>query len=365
MSSVNPIGRGLQDLDSRRLAAYDAEDDEFDIEPDDDGLDIDQRISKTPQKDLGLMLALSATRDNRRLRSYTAFLDEPNVLATYRPTFTASPLMDATTARVFCHFITASAPTLSIFERYPANPSVMFTGAPVPTSQQALWTYTLPMMALSNQGLLHAMLALASLHIATLQGAPLTSSLKHYHFALRRVAKAVSTPSKRTEIATVAATLLLGHYEATTAEHSKWNSHLAGVRQLLMETDFKGMTKRIQHHGIRRASPTKTGGWPNPASATSRQPHPNYPHNMYPSKEEGADEALVNALMGWKARADGHSDVVDDRWDFPQPPISERDVDSYNIRSDLFWWFCKHDVYQSVIGGNRLLYGFHLKGGRE
>ena len=157
------------------------------------------------------MLALSGK--TRNLRSYHAFLDKPNILATYIPRFSASPLMDAGTARIFCHFVTATGPLLSAYGRNPVNPSLIFSGQPVPKSQQALWTYTLPTLALSNQGLLHAILALASLQIARLQEAPLTVPIKHYQFALRRVAKAVATPTKRASIPTLAATLLLGHFE--------------------------------------------------------------------------------------------------------------------------------------------------------
>jgi hypothetical protein len=69
--------------------------------------------------------------------------------------------------------------TLSIYERNPRNPASLFEG-PTPPSQQSLWTYILPLKALNHQGLLHAMLALASLHIARLQRASVTPSYKHY-----------------------------------------------------------------------------------------------------------------------------------------------------------------------------------------
>ena len=103
----------------------------------------------------------------------------------------------------------------------------------------------MPMKALHHQGLLHAMLALASLHIAKLQKSSATPSLKHYHYALRKVAKSLGNPAKRHDIATLGATLLLGCYDVTTAEHNKWNSHLAGAKQLIVETDFVNTAKRI------------------------------------------------------------------------------------------------------------------------
>ena len=329
----------------------DGDDDYYDVESDEDAVPNPPYIATTPQNDLGLLLALSASQDDRAIRSYTAFLHHSNILSTYQPTFTASPLMDATTARIFCHFITATGPSLSIFERHPMNPSVMFTGRPVPKSQQALWTYTLPMLALSNQGLLHAMLALASLHISKLQSTPPTSSLKHYHFALRRVSKAVATPSKRTDIATIAATLVLGHYEASTAEHSKWNSHLAGARQLLMEIDFKGMTKHIKDEKARREA--RYGSWQDPYnSLTQKGQLP----ELYTSKEDEIDETIVSSIMGWKVRYDEFGRVVEDEQGDPMNvSITEKDIENHHVYTDLFWFYCKLDVYQCLISGNRLL----------
>lgn len=331
-------------------AVDDPEDDFFDVDSDREFGTTSSHLGDTPRSDLGLMLALSASQDDRSLRSITNFLDTPNVLATYQPTYTASPLMDPQTARVFCHFVTATAPSMSIFERHPTNPSVMFTGAPVPSSQQALWTYTLPMMALSHQGLLHAMLALASLHIAKLQQTSAAPSLKHYHFALKRVAKAVGLPSKRMGIATLAATLLLGFYEATTAEHNKWNSHLAGARQLVMEIDFAGTTQQIKE----QTSQTQASKY-----------HSDY--NSYQQQYSGRrsssdisldlDSSLISTLMGWKSNVDQYGRIIDlnASTEPRKNALTPKDIEIYQTQRDLFWWYCKQDVYQSALSGNGLL----------
>ena len=321
------------------------DDDLFDVESDEEVVEVISHNATTPQNDVGLMLTLAVNQGDCSVRSYTTFLDVPNgVLSSYQPTFTASPLRDSTTARVFCHFITATGPSLSIFERHPINPSVIFTGAPVQASQQSLWTYTLPMKALSSQALLHAMLALASLHIASLQRAPPTASLRHYHYALRRLTKALANPSKRTDIATIAATLILGHYEATSAEHSKWNKHLAGARQLLMEVDFKGMTKNIKDREVDIWTT-----WQSPSS-TSKS-YDNF-HSGFNSSPEDVSEYFVGRLMGEK-NMDRH-ESKDFQWPSTSP-ITDDDMENHKILSDLFWWYAKQDVYQSVISGNRLL----------
>src|SRR5438045_8326384 len=112
-------------------------------------------------------------------------------------------------------------------------------------SQQEDYSNKFPAMVFHNEGLLHAMLAISSLHIAKLQGSSVYLSYKHYHLAMRRVSRSVRSPTKRRDLATLAATLLLGFYEVMAAEHNKWNSHLLGAKQLVMDIDFEDMTRYI------------------------------------------------------------------------------------------------------------------------
>lgn len=124
-------------------------DDPFDVSDEDtdadDGPDNWQNLppdSHTRNSDLGTIVALQAGHVNHdlTLRSITSFIDRPNMLATYIPSLRSSPLNDTMTARIFCHFINVIGPTISMFERHPANPSLMFQGHPIPTSQQHIWT---------------------------------------------------------------------------------------------------------------------------------------------------------------------------------------------------------------------------------
>ena len=327
----------------------------YDVTSDEEQGDTDFTMADAPTNNLGLMLALSANQSGRGFRSLTNFLNEPNVLATYQPSWSASPLMDPQIARIFCHFVTATAPTLSLHNRHPTNPSVMFTGNPVPAFQRSLFTYTLPMMALRNQGLLHAQLALASLHIAKLQQTSAAPSLKHYHYALRRVAKAVGHPTKRREIATLAATLLLGFFEVTTAEHNKWNSHLAGARELILEIDFAGMTKRINAYKAEMDMLKKGGMYDY-----------NYEHRYENRRrmsfdilrtDRDIDENLVTILMGYRTRYNeyGHITEINEPPSHYHLPLTPKDVENFEIQCDLYWWYAKQDMYQSLLSGNRLL----------
>ena len=336
------------------------EDDYFDVESDEEDFISKPYITGTTSYDLGAMVAITADQGQGRIRSMTNFLNEPNILATYFPSYAASPLRDPQTARVFCHFITATAPTLSVCERHPSNPALMFSGKPVPWSQRALWSYTLPMRALTHQGLLHAMLALASLHIAKLQQTSSTPSLKHYHYALRRVAKALGNQQKRRDVATLAATQLLGFYEVTTAEHNKWNSHLAGARELIMEIDFARMAKRIEAHRQQQeeAEARLKLEMQHGVANTYWHEYAQGALDGFPTRvDRQLDERLISTIMGWGTRYDQLGQITDegDPAFQTESPLTAHDIENFEIQCELFWWYVKHDIYQSIISGNRLL----------
>lgn len=332
----------------------DGDDDYWDANSEDEINESYARVAEAAPSDLGLMVAISANRIDRGTPSFHSALSDQNILSAYYPAYAASPLLDPQTARIFCHFVTTTGPTLSIYERHPSNPSALFTGHPVPISQRSLWTYTLPMRALSHQGLLHAILALSASHIAKLQRTSPTASLKHYHYALRRVAKALSQPANRRDVSILAATLLLGFYEVTTAELNKWNSHLAGARQLILDIDFAGMGKRIAAH--KAASSQNTG---------YREFNHVYEH-PYPGREFRPDapmqndseinQELVSAIMGWQIPYDQQGVILDGREpEMGYKPVASKESEEFEIQCDLFWWFCKQDMYQSMVSGNRLL----------
>ncbi len=129
----------------------DEDDDPYDVSDEDDDDDVDDydpgqwhpdNDAHLRDNDLGVLIALQARQDNRNLhlRSMTSFINSPNMLATYTPSPKSSPLEDPVAARIFCHFVNVTAPCISLFERHPANPSLIFQGWPIPTSQQHIWT---------------------------------------------------------------------------------------------------------------------------------------------------------------------------------------------------------------------------------
>ncbi len=349
-------------------AAVEVEDDDyFDVDVTED-MDVDVNQALAPgsdsQREFGTMLALHrANTDDMSVRRYDAFLYE-GILDFYRPERVASPLKNPKTARVFAHFIHATGPSLSIFERNPRNTSALFSETPVPSSQQSLWTYTLPMMALHHQGLLHAMLALASLHIARLQGGSVTPSFKHYAYALKRIHHCVGHPHKRHLVSTVAASLLLGYYEVITGDQLKWSSHLLGAKQLIVEIDFAGMAKeykrakaaeQAQLAAAERAAYEQISGSEvigisnNPFVMAEKPPAVN---------SASVDEVLVSTLVGRKVRYDEFGRVMDDSASTKRaynPKLETFDAAKFEVLQDLYWFYCKQDMYQSLLGGDSLL----------
>jgi len=75
------------------------------------------------------------------LRTFANFATE-NVLASYFPSSSNSPLNDTRTASIFWYFVNVTGPTMSLFERHPVNPSPIFEGKPVAKSSQHTWTCT-------------------------------------------------------------------------------------------------------------------------------------------------------------------------------------------------------------------------------
>ncbi|KAF2774355.1 hypothetical protein EJ03DRAFT_346967 [Teratosphaeria nubilosa] len=328
------------------------DDDYYDVDSDEE-MDIDTtaliRTDDDRQRTFsGILHGNHIPVEELQMRRYDTFIYN-NMLDTYNVEEHASPLRNPATARVFAHFIAVTGPSLSIFERQPRNTSVLFTEGTIPFSQQGLWTYTMPMAALHHQGLLHAMLAIASLHIARLKGASATPSMQHYAWALKKIHHSVGHPKKRLKLTTIAASMLLGFYEIMTADHMKWNTHLSGTSRLFIETDFARMTQQYRRLKQDRVARQQLGRRRRSDSFSS-----------YSIRDElldqipDIDERIVSELVGREVRYGDHGQV--------EPPASslpaELDLSKFEMLKDLYWWYCKQDVYQSIVSGNPLLMDF-------
>lgn len=293
----------------------------------------------------------TANRSELSLQSLAAHLNGRNILASYRPTLDSTPLNDPKAAKIFVHFIHSIGPFLSVFERHPVDFPIVL-GASVPAAQQGLWTYTLPFEALEHQALLQAMLAISSLHISFLQQAPQTISLKHYHYALKRVGSAVGLPTRRSQYGTLAATLLLGYYEVVAADHTKWNSHVAGSAQLVREIDYAGLTRDLRAH--RRRMQAQRGHMA-PDLWLGNSPHAVLEDDPFAEKEESIDENLIGTIFGGTVDYDEYGQVENDSDQPCLKHFTQKDIENFRIQCDLYWWYCKQDTIQSIISGNQLL----------
>ena len=150
------VAGGQYEMEEDDNDPYDVSDEDINMEEceyDDDGNwqgDIQEKHLK--DNDLGVVAAMQARQENLdlRLRTFTSLIDRPNMLATYTPSPQATPLNDSMTARLFCHFINVTGPSISMFERHPANPSLIFQGQPVSKSQQHIWTCKLSLVGYTN-----------------------------------------------------------------------------------------------------------------------------------------------------------------------------------------------------------------------
>lgn len=197
------------------------------------------------------------------------------------------------------------------------------------------------------------MLAVASLHIAKLQNGPITASMKHYAFGLRKVAKALSLHNRRRHPATLAAAMLLAFYECWCADHQKWSNHLLGARMLLQEIDFASMTKHISSLKSKQRREVRDRGM----QAQQRGFEAIADHSRQYQVSEDVNENIVSMLMGKKLKYDQFGRILEES--IPDDDVSkdytERDMEIYETQRDLFWWYCKQDAYQSILGGGRLL----------
>ncbi|KAK9372864.1 fungal-specific transcription factor domain-containing protein [Lipomyces chichibuensis] len=180
----------------------------------------------------------------------------PNeTLTTYRPGPMKSPLMHADAQRMFRHFVHVLAHQISLFERHAPRPELI-TVRRMKHSSTNLWTYDIPMMALTCPSLLHAILALSALHISGMSGVSSAAgashqhaSLLHYHLAIRRLARALHDRRTNlygaTDLPVFAASLVLAFYETTIGEHDNWARHLHGASDLIQSFDKRSFIEDL------------------------------------------------------------------------------------------------------------------------
>lgn len=278
-----------------------------------------------------------------------ARLRQRGVVKTLNQSSVLSPLLDERNERVFKHFVDVLAPCMSIFERPALDPWA--------SPPRTLWSYVLPSAAMSNPALAHAILAISGLHIAKLQQSAESLALKHVTYAARRVGRLLSLPQRRHDVTTLATVLVLGFYEVLGADHSRWNLHLAGATKLVTEHDLAGLTYRARRSRSRAKqilTSYSAQGLPIEASQLGIAP------SLLDGVAWNLDQKIVSDLTGLSIDYDNIRSHTTNENEFFQP-MTEPEVATYRTKMDLWWWFCKQDMFQSLVSGERLLMPYHLR----
>jgi hypothetical protein len=122
-------------------------DDDASMADSDDGAHAAAQIGHLESNDLGIVIAkrMGGQVDTfgTQMRTFSSFADV-NILSTYFPSSTNSPLNDTQTAHIFYYYVHATGPIMSLYERHPFDPSPMFQGQPVPKARQHIWTCESP-----------------------------------------------------------------------------------------------------------------------------------------------------------------------------------------------------------------------------
>ena len=149
--------------------------------------------------------------------------------------------------------------------------------------------------------------------------------------------------------------MLLAFYEVWCADHQKWTNHLLGARMLVREIDFAGTTKYIKSMKRRQRQEEEYRRSHQIQKYEKTIIHDNgfQPSNV----ADDVNENIIAILMGKQLRYDQFGQVIDENFtDAGENKVyTERDLEIYETQRDLFWWYCKQDVYQSILGGSKLL----------
>ncbi|KAK0391065.1 hypothetical protein NLU13_0567 [Sarocladium strictum] len=270
----------------------------------------------------------------------------PNILSVYMGSPHLSIFQSAELRRVFRQFIETTGPAISLYERPPYR-------CPEGAGDYSLWSYTLPANALKHPSLLHAILALGSLQYSNLRGQSTWTAMKQYHLSIRRLSKNLSNPAGRTRISTLAATLLLGYFEVYQSEHASWCNHLFGASILLSEMPIVDMTRRCLAAKRLRSTSQFEGNF-NPADPFG------FPQPPNAKALDELDYELLSDLTGAHITAEQYGLADGQPVDDAILATTDKDIENYETLRDLVWWYNKLDVYQSFLGGSKLLRAYDL-----
>lgn len=258
----------------------------------------------------------------------------------------SSPLLEEKSQQIFRHFVTVTGPCMGTFERhdYPLS-----NGLP-----KIFWTHELPTLAFQHVALAHAVLAVGAMHMSRLGLCSESIALKHFTYACRRVGKSLGEPQARLEVSTLATVLLLGYYEVMGGDHSRWSLHLSGAANLVMEHNYAVIMKSVRRTKmLYKADIAQVCAQGKTTLEAGCLPCDSLPQLL---NDDGwrVSEHLVSRLTGFVV--DYNTQVQPNfEWETTLPRLDQTRVQNWITQMELYWWYCKQDIFQSMLSGEPLL----------
>lgn len=292
--------------------------------------------------------------------------------------------LDDFKSMLFRHFVQVTGPCISMYERLPCNNVAIEQLCPDPHRLGPnLWSRelspiwcpvyiliqgadTFPLLSQGHPALQRAILAIAGLQLAKLQGSNSVFALKQYQLAINRLRKNARTPTRIRQPASLAASLLLAYFDVWKSDHAEWSTQLFAARVIFHYLGLRKMSHRCLRAKLKRQKKAE--------EETRRSMGSFFPTSSFNIKH-GNDAQYINFDLlqtitgfpvlpedygvgeGFDADPDytvGSSNARESR---PRglDHVTDKEIREYENLRDLFWWYCKMDVYQSMLGATRLL----------
>ena len=162
--------------------------------------------------------------------------------------------------------------------------------------------------------------------------------MQRYVWAFKHVHYCVGHPKKRLKITIIAASMLLSFYETLTADHMLWNMHLAGTRLLFEEIDFVTMTRQARRIKREHLAQRQLG-------RIQRSSLAGLGYEERSDDSPDVDERIVSHLAGKEVNYEDQGDVQTCHTCIP----NGLNLGKFEVLKDFYWWYCKQDVYQSIM----------------
>lgn len=206
-------------------------------------------------------------------------------------------------------------------------------------------------MSLGHPALLHAIIAMSGLQMGNLGKVKPEIAYKQYSIAIRRLRRNAESVMRVAQPATLASALLLAYFDVWRSDHKEWCRHIFGARTVVNVLGLRDMSRRCLPAKLmrQRQKERMTG-----LSAESFFPT-GTPNVEQAGGTQYFDFRLLTIISG---RSICPEDYGVGLHQIPEESVyfvNDKDIQTYESFRDLFWWYCKMDVYQSILGATKLL----------